>query len=103
MTVLGTLALWVAFLVGVWGSLAGIIGGLKGRPDLGQSARHAVFAMCGALFVAVVSLEWALFHHDFNVEYGAGYTSRNLPIFYTWAALYAGPKEIGRGACRERV
>src|SRR5438034_110188 len=29
---------------------------------------------------------------DFNVEYVAAYTSRNLPIFYTWSALYAGQK-----------
>src|SRR5947208_5649084 len=62
------------------------------RPDLARSARHAVFAMCGALLVAVVSLEWALFQRDFNVEYVAAYTSRNLPIFYTWSALYAGQK-----------
>ena len=92
MTVLGTLALWVAFLVGVWGALAGLVGGLRDRPDLAQSARHAVFAMFGALLVAFVSLEWALFRHDFNVEYVAAYTSRNLPIFYTWSALYAGQK-----------
>src|SRR5881398_2437492 len=92
MTVLGTLALWVALLVGVWGALAGFVGGLNGRADLAHSARHAVFAMCGALLVAVVSLEWALFQHDFNVEYVAAYTSRNLPIFYTWSALYAGQK-----------
>ncbi len=92
MTVLGNLALWVAFLVGIWGALAGIVGGLNGRADLQQSARHAVFAMCGALLIGVVSLEWALFQHDFNVEYVAAYTSRNLPIFYTWSALYAGQK-----------
>src|SRR5205807_2265277 len=36
------------------------------------------------------ALEWALFQHDFNVEYVAAYTSRNLPIFYTWSALYGG-------------
>src|SRR5213082_2344034 len=64
MTVLGNLALWLALLVGV----------------------------CGALLVAVFALEWALFQHDFNVEYVAAYTSRNLPIFYTWSALYAGQK-----------
>src|SRR6266699_1619431 len=28
----------------------------------------------------------------FNVEYVAAYTSPNLPIFYTWSALYAGQK-----------
>ena len=92
MTLLGNLALWIALLVGVWGALAGFAGGLRGRPDLGQSARHAVFAMFGALVVAVFALEWALFQHDFNVEYVAAYTSRNLPIFYTWSALYAGQK-----------
>src|SRR2546425_3659043 len=92
MTLLGTLALWLALLVGVWGALAGFVGGLKDRPDLARSASNAVFAMCGALLVAVASLEWALFQHDFNVEYVAAYTSRNLPIFYTWSALYAGQK-----------
>src|SRR6266513_2432594 len=92
MTLLGSLALWLALLVGIWGALAGFVGGLEGRPDLARSARHAVFALCGALLVAVVSLEWALFQHDFNVEYVAAYTSRNLPIFYTWSALYAGQK-----------
>src|SRR5947208_662793 len=92
MTALGNLALWLALLVGVWGALAGFIGGLQGRPDLAHSARRAVFAMCGALLVAVFALEWALFQHDFNVEYVAAYTSRNLPIFYTWSALYAGQK-----------
>src|SRR5438552_3741067 len=92
MTLLGTLALWLALLVGIWGAAAGFVGGLKDRPDLARSARHAVFAMCGALLVAVVSLEWALFQHDFNVEYVDTYTSRNLPVFYTWSALYAGQK-----------
>src|SRR5438094_709129 len=92
MTVLGSLGLWIAFLVGIWGALAGFVGGRQGRRDLEQSARHAVFAMCAALWVAVAALEWALFQHDFNVEYVASYTSRNLPIFYTWSALYAGWK-----------
>src|SRR6266702_1660223 len=92
MTVLGNLALWLALLVGVWGALAGFVGGRQARPDLAHGARRAVFAMCGALLVAVFALEWALFQHDFNVEYVAAYTSRNLPIFYTWSALYAGQK-----------
>jgi len=92
MTLLGTLALWIAFLLGIWGAIAGFAGGHSGRADLQQSARHAVFAMCAVLVAAVVSLEIALFHHDFNVEYVAAYTSRNLPTFYTWSALYAGQK-----------
>src|SRR5256714_2677749 len=92
MTVLGSLALWLALLVGVWGALAGFVGGRQARPDLAHSARRAVFAMCGALLVAVFALEWALFQHDFSVDDVAAYPSRNLPIFYTWSALYAGQK-----------
>src|SRR2546430_1392513 len=92
MTVLGGLCLWLAFLLGVWGALAGFVGGRSGRRDLEQSARHAVFAMCAALWVAVAAMEWALFHHDFTVESAAPSPSRTLPIFYTWSALYAGQK-----------
>ena len=66
-------------------------GRLAERADL-QQQRPATpsFAMFGALALAVFSSRWALFHHDFNVEYVAAYTSRNLPVFYTWSALYAG-------------
>jgi len=91
-TVLGSLALWVALLLGIWGAVTGFAGGRLGRPDLQVSSRRAVYAMFGALLAAVFALEWALFHHDFNVEYVAAYTSRNLPIFYTWSALYAGQR-----------
>src|SRR5712692_2441495 len=92
MPLLGTVALWIAFLLGIWGAIAGFAAGRAGRPDLQQSARHAVYAMCAVLLAAVVSLEIALFRHDFNVAYVAAYTSRNLPTFYTWSALYAGQK-----------
>src|SRR6266581_5672182 len=92
MTVLGSLALWVALLLGIWGAVTGFAGGRLGRADLQASSRRAVYAMFGSLLAAVFALEWALFHHDFNVEYVAAYTSRNLPIFYTWSALYAGQK-----------
>ncbi|MGH7538858.1 MAG: heme lyase CcmF/NrfE family subunit, partial [Gemmatimonadales bacterium] len=88
MTLLGSLALWVAFLIGLWGGLTGFLGGARARGDLIASSRHAVYAMFGSLVVAVVALEVALFRHDFNVEYVASYTSRNLPVFYTWSALY---------------
>ena len=92
MTLLGHLSLWLAFLVGLWGAVTGFAGGLQGRADLQQSARRAVFAMFAALALASICLEAAIFRHDFNVEYVAAYTSRNLPTFYLWSALYAGQK-----------
>src|SRR5712664_2591364 len=92
MSLLGNLSLWLAFLVGLWGAITGFAGGAQQRPDLQQSARHATFALFGVLLVAVVSLEVAIFRHDFSLEYVAAYTSRNLPTFYLWSALYAGQK-----------
>ena len=92
MNLLGQLSLWLAFLVGLWGAVTGFVGGARGRADLQQSARHATFALLGALLVAVISLEAAIFRHDFSLEYVAAYTSRNLPTFYLWSALYAGQK-----------
>ena len=92
MTLLGTVALWLALLMAGWGAVMGFSGGRTGRADLQASARHAMYATCGALLLAVISLQWAIFAHDFNVEYVASYTSRNLPGFYLWSALYAGQK-----------
>src|SRR5213594_1802697 len=92
MSLLGHLSLWLAFLVGLWGAITGFVGGAQHRPDLQQSARNATFALFGALLVAVISLEIAIFRHDFSLEYVAAYTSRNLPTFYLWSALYAGQK-----------
>ncbi len=90
MTLLGSLSLWLAFLVGLWGAITGFVGGAQRRADLQQSARHATFALFAALAVAVISLEIAIFRHDFSVQYVASRTSRNLPTFYLWSALYSG-------------
>src|SRR5260370_11751618 len=90
MTLLGPLSLWLALLVGLWGAITGFVGGAQRRADLQQSARYATFALFAALLVAVISLEVAIFRHDFSVRYVASRTSRNLPTFYLWSALYSG-------------
>ena len=90
MSLLGHLSLWLAFLVGLWGAITGFVGGAQQRPDLQHSARNATFALFGALLVAVISLELAIFRHDFSLQYVAARTSRNLPTFYLWSALYSG-------------
>src|SRR5437667_116451 len=71
---------------------ARVVPGTVSKDVATQMLRFQVTDGSARLLVAVVSLEWALFQHDFNVEYVAAYTSRNLPIFYTWSALYAGQK-----------
>ena len=89
---LGNIALWIALLIGLWGSAVAFVGGLKRRPELARSAERAVYVQWGLLFLASVGLLRALVTHDFTIEYVAAYTSRNLPLYYTWSAFYAGQK-----------
>jgi cytochrome c-type biogenesis protein CcmF len=90
MTILGQIALWLALLLAAWGSAVGILGGIRQRPALMQSARRTSYALFGVLSVASIALLVALLRHDFNVQYVWAYTSRNLPIPYTLSAFYGG-------------
>ena len=90
MTILGQLALWMALLVGAWGTFVGFYGGLTRRYELIASARRATYVLCGLAVVASAGLLVAIFKHDFNVAYVASYTSRDLPTVYLLSAFYGG-------------
>lgn len=90
MTILGQLALWLALLLGAWGTIVGILGGRRGDPALIASARRTTYVLAGVISVAAISLVTALLKSDFNVAYVASYTSRNLPIAYKLSAFYGG-------------
>ena len=79
MTDLGNIALWIALLIGIWGSAVAFTAGRTGRAELAASAERSVFVMWGLLAIASAALMRALLAHDFTVEYVAAYTSRNLP------------------------
>jgi cytochrome c-type biogenesis protein CcmF len=91
-TLLGSFALWVTFLIGLWAAVAGFSGRWRGRPDLAQSVIRSSYAMFLLLLVAAVALWKGLLSHDFNIEYVAAYTSSNLPTYYVVAAFWAGQK-----------
>ncbi|HSD61353.1 MAG TPA: heme lyase CcmF/NrfE family subunit [Burkholderiales bacterium] len=92
MTLLGQFALWMALLVGAWTALVGFSGRWHGRPELASSVTRAVYALWGVLLVAAACLWQGLITHDFNIEYVASYTSRNLPSYYIVSAFWAGQK-----------
>jgi cytochrome c-type biogenesis protein CcmF len=89
---IGNIALWIALLIGSWGSAVAFAAGRSRRADLAVSAERSMFVMWGLLVLASAALMQALLAHDFSIEYVAAYTSRNLPVFYTWSAFYAGQK-----------
>jgi cytochrome c-type biogenesis protein CcmF len=92
MTLLGQFALWTALLVGGWAALVGFSGRWHGRPELALTVTRAVYALWGVLLVAAACLWQGLITHDFNIEYVASYTSRNLPSYYIVSAFWAGQK-----------
>ncbi len=92
MTLLGQFCLWSALLLGAWTTVVSFSGRWRDRPALGRALMRAPLAISIVLWVAAVALWKGLFAHDFNIEYVAAYTSRNLPDYYVFAAFWAGQK-----------
>ena len=92
MTLLGQFALWVALLLGTWGAVLGFSGRWHDRPALADAVIRSVYGVFALLVVASVALWKGLVSHDFNIEYVAAYTSRNLPAYYIFSAFWAGQK-----------
>jgi cytochrome c-type biogenesis protein CcmF len=90
MTLLGTFALWAALLLACWSALIAFGGQWRTRPVLATAVTRGVYAVCLALLVAAVALWQGILSHDFNIEYVASYTSRNLPPYYLISAFWAG-------------
>src|SRR5919112_5152653 len=92
MTLLGQFALWAAWLLGLWGIGLAFFGRWQHRPEVSRAVIRSVYAVAGCLFVASLALWKGLVAHDFNIEYVASYTSRNLPPYYIFSAFWAGQK-----------
>ena len=92
MTLLGQFALWAALLFALWAVVIAFTGRWGDQPELSRSVIRSVYAVFGCLAVASIALWKGLISHDFNIEYVAGYTSRNLPSYYIFSAFWAGQK-----------
>jgi cytochrome c-type biogenesis protein CcmF len=92
MTLLGEFALWASLLIAVWCVVIAFSGAWISRPDLSQTVVRSAYAVTGCLLVASICLWKGLISHDFNIEYVAAYTSRNLPPYYIFSAFWAGQK-----------
>ncbi len=92
MTLLGNFALWVALLLSAWAAVTAFASRWQDRPQLAQAVVRATYGVWIALLVASIALWKGLFAHDFNIEYVAAYTSRNLPDSYVFSAFWAGQK-----------
>ncbi len=92
MTLLGEFSLWAAVLVGSWCAVIGLSGRWRTRPELAATVTRSTYALFFCLVAASLALWQGLVSHDFNIEYVASYTSRNLPPYYVVSAFWAGQK-----------
>ena len=92
MIVLGELALWIALPVGIWGAVAGFIGGRKERGDLVMSAEYSVYAVFFLLILTSAGIITAFVTDSFEYWYVANYSNRELSTFYKVSGLWAGQR-----------
>ncbi len=90
MPLIGTLALALALVLAGYSIIANVVGARASIPSLTASGRHALWAMCAMVTVAVGALWTSLLHSDFSLEYVASYTSFSLPTIYKITALWGG-------------
>src|SRR5580658_2832250 len=87
---LGKLALAIALILAAYSIVANIYGARRHLPDFVVSARHALWAMCAMVTIAVVVLWIALLRSDFSLENVAAYSSTTLPRVYKITSLWGG-------------
>ncbi|UCC16772.1 MAG: cytochrome c biogenesis protein CcsA, partial [Dehalococcoidales bacterium] len=86
----GYYTLIVALVTALYSAISFIIGIKRNKPAFTQSARNALIATSGLVTVAVVILLYAILTHNFQLEYVASYTSREMSFPYLISALWAG-------------
>src|SRR5687768_18507385 len=64
-----------------------MLGARTKRTDLLRSGELALYAVCGLVTVATLSMVYALVAHDFSVKYVAMAGSRATPLSYTVISL----------------
>ncbi|HSB15633.1 MAG TPA: heme lyase CcmF/NrfE family subunit [Bryobacteraceae bacterium] len=87
---LGSLALLLAFCLGVYAFLGSVVGGWKRKPFLVLSAQRAVYGTWFLLTVASALLVQALLTSDFRLGYVAAHSNRDMPTLYKFAAWWGG-------------
>ena len=94
MSHLGSLALYLAFLLSLYALVTSLWGGSRRRLDWVASSVHAAHAVFACVSIAVMALLHALLTRDFNVEYVSSYSSSTLPLQYTIAAVWGDRKAL---------
>ena len=83
-------ALLLSFLLSLYAIGAAFYGARRSRPDWVESARRAVLVVWPMLTLAAVSIVALLLTNQFQIEYVASVTSREMPTYLKITALWGG-------------
>ncbi|MFC2010931.1 heme lyase CcmF/NrfE family subunit [Chloroflexota bacterium] len=87
---IGFVALLLALVASIYSAIAFALGAKGSYHALIESARNSLLAVCVLVSLSVATLAYALVTHDFQIEYVASYTSRDLSLPYLLSTLWAG-------------
>ena len=87
---IGAASIILALVLSIFTVLAYFFGIKRGQKRLIEVGQNGVFLICGLLTIATIWLFYLLFTRDFQNAYVYGYTSRDLPLIYTFSAFWAG-------------
>ncbi|PCI28519.1 MAG: cytochrome C biogenesis protein [SAR324 cluster bacterium] len=87
---IGYYALLAAITMTLYGILAGTAGILKNNGNLIQSSRYAVLSTFSLVAVSYFVLTYAFITDDFSVDFVAGHSSTDLPLFYKITGVWGG-------------
>lgn len=90
MTDIGYIALLIALFSSTYSAIAFGFGAKKPSPMIKQSAKNGLIASVSLVTISVLILTYAIFSHDFQLEYVASYTSLHTSPLYLVSALWAG-------------
>jgi len=83
-------ALFLTFLISIYGVGAAIYGVVKKSPHWVDSARNAMLLTWPLLTISAISLIYLLVNGRYEVEYVASVTSNSMPIYLKVTALWGG-------------
>lgn len=87
---IGYIALVLGFVVCICSAAVSFWGQMRKHPRLTAGAQIGVFAAFGLVTLSAIVLIYALMTHDFQLEYVASYTSRDMSWPYLFSAFWAG-------------
>jgi cytochrome c-type biogenesis protein CcmF len=87
---IGYIAIVIALVTSIYSVVTFILASRSKSSSLYESARNGLISVAALVSISVLILTYAIFTHNFELEYIASYTSLNTSPLYLLSALWAG-------------